>query len=223
MTIAVCLSLIAGSTFAYFTSNAETNITVNSAKVNVTAEIKQDSLKLSSLNVEQKDDQGNYVNTFENGGTATWSSEGELELKLMAPGDKAQFTIDVTNNSNIAIKYQVAMVISYDKTAINADRSAALAEQLVVKAYINGKNYTITDLDSLTDANGTEISYIDAIPGDTIGDIAVSVEFKNMDNEINNKAQDGAVSISFALVAIQGNGDVTTLETTTTEETTSNN
>ena len=58
---------------------------------------------------------------------------------------------------------------------------------------------------------------------DTIGDIAVSVEFKNMDNEINNKAQDGAVSISFALVAIQGNGDVTTLETTTTEETTSNN
>ena len=138
MTIAVCLSLIAGSTFAYFTSDAKTNITVNSAKVNVTAEILQNTLVLSSLNVEQKDDQGNYVNTFENGGTATWTNNGELKLNLIAPGDKAQFTIDVKNNSNIAIKYKVTMDVKYAEGSAN---SKALAEGLVGTVTIDGVDY----------------------------------------------------------------------------------
>ena len=37
LTIAMCVSLIAGSTFALFTSNSEVNVSVSSATVSVTA------------------------------------------------------------------------------------------------------------------------------------------------------------------------------------------
>lgn len=205
MTIAVCLSLIAGSTFAYFTSNADTGVAVTSARVNVTAEIKQDTLKLSSLNVEQKDDQGNYVNSFENGGTATWTNNGELELNLIAPGDKAEFTIEVTNNSNIAIKYKVTMDVKY---AAGSANSQALAEGLVGTVTIDGEDYPIANAADIVTDNGNGGNYIAVAPNTDIDDILVSVA---LPTAVGNAAQEGVVSISFALVAIQGNGDVSTL------------
>ncbi len=55
LVIALCLSLIAGSTFALFTSESHVNIAVTSGKVNVDAEIKNP--KIYSATVESKDEQ----------------------------------------------------------------------------------------------------------------------------------------------------------------------
>lgn len=210
MTIAVCLSLIAGSTFAYFTSNADAGVAITSARVNVTAEIKQDSLKIYSLDVEQPA-------KFENGGTATWDADGNLELNLIAPGDKAEFTIDVTNTSNIAIKYKVTMDVKY---ADGSATSEALAKGLVGTVTIDGEEYPIANAADIVTDNGNGGNYIKVDPNTDIDDVLVSIE---LPTAVGNEAQEGVVSISFALVAIQGNGDVTTLEATTTEETTAAN
>ena len=65
LTIALCVSVISGATFALFTSEAGTNIAVTAGKVNVTATL--GNLKTYSMGDEQP--QG----TFENGGTATFT------------------------------------------------------------------------------------------------------------------------------------------------------
>ena len=68
LTIALCVSVISGATFALFTSEAQTNIAVTAGKVNVTAVIDEASLKLYSMDEAQTDN-------FENGGTARGKGE----------------------------------------------------------------------------------------------------------------------------------------------------
>ena len=103
LTIALCLSMIAGSTFALFTSNSQTNIAVTSGKLEVVANI-NDDLALTSLGVAQ-------TGTFANGGTAeivTVDGIPTLELSRLTPGDSVSFSITVENKSNVAMKYQFA-------------------------------------------------------------------------------------------------------------------
>ena len=101
LTIAMCFSLIAGSTFALFTSNSQANIAVTSGNLEVVANI-NDDLALTSLGVAQ-------TGTFANGGTAeivTKDGIPTLELLRLTPGDSVSFSITVTNKSNVAMKYQ---------------------------------------------------------------------------------------------------------------------
>ena len=103
LTIALCLSMIAGSTFALFTSKSQTNIAVTSGKLEVVANI-NDDLALTSLGVAQ-------TGTFANGGTAeivTVDGIPTLELSRLTPGDSVSFSITVENKSNVAMKYQFA-------------------------------------------------------------------------------------------------------------------
>ena len=103
LTIALCLSMIAGSTFALFTSKSQTNIAVTSGKLEVVANI-NDDLALTSLGVAQ-------TGTFANGGTAeivTVDGIPTLELYRLTPGDSVSFSITVENKSNVAMKYQFA-------------------------------------------------------------------------------------------------------------------
>ena len=102
LTIALCLSLIAGSTFALFTSESSVNIAVTAGKVKVTAGI--GNLKLYSMGEEQ-------TGSFENGGTATYdttdATKPQLILTNITPGDKVTFDITGANESNVTIQYRV--------------------------------------------------------------------------------------------------------------------
>lgn len=89
--IALCLSLIVGSTFALFTSESTTNIAVTSGKVEVEATVKD--VVLYSMGEEQS-------GSFENGGTVAFDG-GLLTLSNVTPGDKVSFAIKVDNKSNI--------------------------------------------------------------------------------------------------------------------------
>ena len=103
LTIALCLSMIAGSTFALFTSKSQTNIAVTSGKLEVVANINND-LSLTSLGVAQ-------TGTFANGGTAQIVTVDEiptLTLNKLTPGDSVSFSITVENKSDVAMKYQFA-------------------------------------------------------------------------------------------------------------------
>ena len=126
--IALCSSIAVGGTFALFTSESTVNIAVTSGKVNVVASVDSTSLTTSSMGVAQT------AGEFANGGKAGFNDKSQLELSLMSPGDKAEFTVDIANNSNIAIQYKVTFDVSggladvLECTATNASGSWLYAE-----------------------------------------------------------------------------------------------
>lgn len=123
VTIVLCLTLIAGSTFALFTDKNEINIAVTSGEVNLTAKL--DGLTISSVrpatvaeknagsNLIEDEFGGLYVyedhadGIFANGGTAELNDEGNtLSLNRVTPGDKVEFDIVGTNESDVTVQYR---------------------------------------------------------------------------------------------------------------------
>ena len=112
--IALCVSLIAGATFAIFTSESKVNIAVTGGKVNVTATV--DNLRLYSLdNIDlatltgtekERTAEGKFLNE----GTATLSGN-TLSLDKLTPGDKVTFDIDIANNSDVTVKYRTLLSV----------------------------------------------------------------------------------------------------------------
>ena len=185
LTIALCLSLIAGSTLALFTDESKVSFAVTSGKVDVFASIDESSLKTYSFDTEQP------AGKFENNGTAV-IKDGVLNLNLMTPGDKAQVTINVDNNSNVNVQYRVVM-----KT------EGELAPALSASANINGVDYKM---------NGNTTDWQFANSGESIKDITVTVEFPAVENGVlyessdsNNQYQDKKASVHLIVEATQGN------------------
>lgn len=111
LAIALCMSVIAGATFALFTSNAKVSLSITSATVKVSADV--ENLKLySTTEVNPATNEGKKQdltgNTFLLGGTANFT-DGVLTLDRLAPGDGVTFDIKLTNKSNIDVKYRVVI------------------------------------------------------------------------------------------------------------------
>lgn len=105
------MSVIAGATFALFTSNAKVSLSITSATVKVSADV--ENLKLySTTEVNPATNEGKKQdltgNTFLLGGTANFT-DGVLTLDRLAPGDGVTFDIKLTNKSNIDVKYRVVI------------------------------------------------------------------------------------------------------------------
>lgn len=115
--IVLCLSLLAGATFALFTSESKVNISVTSGKVNIVANIENlqathpEEIKIS--NSETTYEQGLYA------GTAT-CNENTIELNNMVPGDKVTFDIVIKNYSTISVKFKTTFETSGDEELVEA-------------------------------------------------------------------------------------------------------
>lgn len=121
LAIVMCASLIVGATLALFSDKSDVNIVVSSGNVDVEATL-SDKVELSSMGVDRTQE-----GTFANGGEAVVDAKtGTLTLTNITPGDKATVTINVTNNSQVAIKYR-AMVRAADDSAL-ADELAFSGE-----------------------------------------------------------------------------------------------
>lgn len=184
MAIVLCISLIAGGTFALFTSESKVNIAVTSGKVNVVASI--DELTLYSPAAIGESAITNETNiatetTFGNGGTATISGN-TLTLTNVTPGDKANFNIVIENNSNVKIQY---------RTVIACDADTGLFEGLAFT--IGGASVTGKTAWTLLDA------------GADIADLACSVE---LPIGSGNEYQEKTCTISFTVEAVQGNAEM---------------
>ena len=176
LTIALCISLIAGSTFALFTSTSDVNISVTSGKVDVVATVDQNSIELYSMDVEQQ-------NNFENGGTATFTDTAKLALKNITPGDKATFDIVITNNSTVAVQYKITWSVD-----------GKLAQALV--ATVDGETLTSNTSDWMK----WEAPINEA---DKTRKVSISIE---LPITVGNDYQEQSAEISFNVVAVQGNG-----------------
>ena len=104
LTIALCFSLIAGSTFALFTSESEVNVAVTSGKVSVVATATAPTVG-STL--------GSAL------GTASVANNN-ITIENLVPGDFVDFNIDVVNSSTVTVKYRTVITISGDADLTNA-------------------------------------------------------------------------------------------------------
>ena len=119
----LCLCVMTGATFALFTDGSKISVNVVSATVDVDATLDKNTLKVFSLSEEQTVTNAQGEHTFANNGTASFDAEGNLVLDRITPGDKATFTINVKNNSNVLVKYRLIWAVEGE-----------LKDQLIAKA-----------------------------------------------------------------------------------------
>ena len=188
--IAFAGSLLAGSTYALFTSESTTNIAVSSGTVDVVATIKKDSLKTYSgvsVTGNVKTDvisETTVPGTFTTGGTASINKDGDLELVNVAPGDKVTFQIIVENKSTVAVKYHT--IIKEEKV-----ENSGLFRGLNFKIG-ESTNTEITDWETLEVKSNNKVLECEvSLPTDT-----------------GNSYQGKNAKISFTVEAIQGNAMV---------------
>lgn len=188
--IAISLSAVAlsiGSTFALFTSKAETNIAVTSGKVEVTATISdvhtfsgQWNEETSEYDIVATEVEG----TFTNGGTASLSGD-TLTLSKISPMDKVTFNITVTNLSNITIKMRTVAKCTSDDGLFDG-----------LSILMDGEEFS-----------GDVTSNWEAVePGSEPVVIPMEVYLPNTGNDdVDNTYQNKSCSIKYTVEAVQGN------------------
>lgn len=178
ITIALCISIIAGSTFALFTSQSKVNIAITSGEVSVVAGVDENSVETKQL----------YDTTYEAGsdnmyeGVATFSDEG-LTLEKFVPGDGIKFNIVVKNESTVSVKY---------RTIISCENDNGLFDGLVVNI---GENNLYDGERHVARWEELAVDAQDAI-------IPVSIE---LPETAGSEYQGKSCVISYAVEAVQGN------------------
>ena len=206
LTIALCASVIAGSTFALFTSNSETNIALTAAKVEMTADITnltlasvrpatvaevRDAADGGDTTIIEDEFGGQYVyadredGTFANGGTANFK-DAVLTLDRITPGDKVSFDVVGANTSDVTIQYRYVIECMDGK-------------ELMRGMLISVEGVTYEFLGSY--ASGWKA----LTPGTDITPVPVVVEFPVT---AGNEFQELSTSIKITVEAVQGNADV---------------
>jgi len=189
-------TIAAGTTYALFTSKAENNVTVSTGKVSISTSV--DSVKLYSLSgttgeVEEIESK----TTFTNGGSFAYDTEtGAITLEKFTPGDKVEFSIKATNESNVNIKVRNVIKTSFDN---------GLFDGLIVKIddeVFDGVTKFSDYVDVLKDAELTKSEY------------KISIE---LPVESGDEYQEKKCELSFKLEAVQGNAKVEAVDATVYE------
>ena len=210
LVIALCLCIIVGSTFALFTSKTALNVAVTAGNVKVVATLQENSLKAYSG--EWDDAAKDYASVevsanealskvFANGGTVVAdTATNEIKIDKITPMDKVEFTIDVTNYSDVTIKYRT--VITTDAAATND--GVTLLDALEIT--IDGAD-TMGQVDANTKASAWAVwaPAADVAAGETKS-INVVIEFPNGTPEHDNMFQGLAAALTYTVEAVQGNG-----------------
>ena len=179
MSIALCVSVIAGATFAIFTSEASVNIAVGTATVKVTAKIDEGSFKTKQLGGEYADGKDN---TFAKDVAV---EAGKITVKSMVPGDGVKFTIDVHNESNVVVNY---------RTKWSTVTESGLLDALTVS--VDEERYA---------GNTTYSGWEKLAVGSSDKHVGVEIA---LDETVGNTYQAQDVALEFAVEVIQGNAHV---------------
>lgn len=196
ITIMLCVAVIAGATFALFTDNGGVDIAVTSGKVSVSAAVDTNSMTLySPASVNEKGEVVNADNAasqtaFANGGTAKVDEYGTLALNGLTPGDKAEFQIKITNNSDVNYKQRISFALSSgDEVLYNQLLVGVKTQEDGEYDYYTG-GYTAWESKS---ANTEEET------------LYVTVELPAY---TGNSAKGKQCALSFSVEAVQGNASV---------------
>ena len=212
MVIAVCICLIAGSTFALFTTTTTVNIAVTSGDLEVYAVIDESTIKTASMG-SNFSNSGSYVDSntgatvvpFENGGSAQFTTSTienttdkivNLSVAKMTPGDAIQFEVVVENRGDVAVQYKV----KFSGATVKQDGKELpdLSEVL-----------TITVKDKATGAIVTD-EYAEVGGTDSTVTFIVEVTFPKGTAGQYDEYQKAGTSLSFIVETIQQNAVPTT-------------
>lgn len=196
ITIMLCVAVIAGATFALFTDNGGVDIAVTSGKVSVSAAVDTNSMTLySPASVNEKGEVVNADNAasqtaFANGGTAKVDEYGALSLSGLTPGDKAEFQIKITNNSDVNYKQRVSFALSSGDEVLYAQLLVGIKTQEDGEYDYYTGGYTAWESKSASTEEET---------------LYVTVELPAY---TGNSAKGKQCALSFSVEAVQGNASV---------------
>lgn len=202
LSIVICLSIVAGATYALFTSESKLNVAVTSGKVNVVAttenlEVFSGQWNNSTANYEDilsttaYNDAAGSGYYFANGGFAALSStENTLTIDRVTPMDKVVFDIRIKNNSNVAVQY---------RTVINVNEDNGLFQGLDI-TFEQGENAPIFG----SNAAYSHWARLETNSADIVVPVTVLLPMG-----AGNEFQDKACSLAYMVEAVQGNAQVT--------------
>ena len=214
VTIVLCLTLIAGSTFALFTDKNEINFAVTSGEVDLTAklsgltissvrpatEVEKAAAERGELTLIKDEYNGLYVyedlvDVFANGGTAALNAEGNvLELDRVTPGDKVAFDIVGTNESDVTIQYRY-IIECVGKTELETKLMSGLLVTIGEETYPILEKFTSAWM-TLEPATGDDKA---------LDPVHVVIE---LPVTAGNEYQNQKTAIKVTVEAVQGNADV---------------
>lgn len=215
MTIVLCACLIAGSTFALFTADAEKSITITSGNVAISASITAADLYSVGVPVDGdnnlvQDENGSFYSyhkqtngTFANGGTAAFDNDGNLTLTRVTPGDKVVLTFTGTNIGNVIVKARYSVTV---------ESGEELAEALVITIKDAQGNVvdTLQGLDEFVSSSWETLAVGSNLANTTV-EILLPVDADNdyqHNNILANNPNYEGVSIAILVEAVQGNANV---------------
>ena len=206
MAIALCVSLMAGATFALFTDKSEVNIAVTSGKVKLVATIDEgwttySGVELTGDAATDRTEKTAVNGTFTNGGFAS-IDENKITLSNVTPGDKIEFNITLKNYSTIKTQYRTSV-----KKVANADETAS------DDTLFNALKFTVGGM-TIEDSSNWKVLKAAASEGEVVETYACSVE---LPSDVENKeCEDKTCTISFIVEAVQSNVK-TSVKTATVE------
>lgn len=225
LVIALCLSLIVGSTYALFTDSTEFNIAVTSGDVEILATAEVSAIYSAKAITEAytgdendlfRDENGAFYiheeqeKAFLNGGTAE-VVDGKVVIKRITPGDKVDVDIKVANTSDVAISYRYKLVSD----------NTNLATGMVVTTFNKDDTTTATEALAIWTSDWYSAKAPDGKP-EAIPTRTISVELpvyagneyqtEKVDQEDGRKAGEQAVTYTVIVEAVQGNANTTNEE-----------
>ena len=207
MVIAVCICLIAGSTFALFTTTTTVNIAVTAGNLDVSANFVQGSIETKSMTDREYapstfDAETGFITVpFDNGGTAKFEekSVGQdkvmfLNIDNMTPGDAVKFKVEVKNEGDVAVQYTVKMAKPADFEKLSQNVKDFYEHLEIIISDENGKVF------------GKDQDFSDIGTAGETTTFTVEVKFPDGDQSgAQNKYQQVVTEINFVVEAVQQN------------------
>lgn len=206
ITIALCLSVIAGSTFALFTDEKELDISVTSGNVEVDAKLDLVSTWSAekATSFEDKylvDEYGHIYNHIEqkpyefiNEGNAEIDADGKLVINKITPGDKVVAKIIVENVGNVSMIYRYKIVVDTEQNSALASGMVLTADNVV---YESAQSFT-SDWSGVVKADDAAIEHVFALELP----VYAGNEYQSEDGDIKS------VAYKVIVEAVQGNADM---------------
>lgn len=187
MTIALCLSLIAGSTFALFTSQSQVNVAVTSGKVDVVASVDGEISYTSSLGT-----------VLSQSGATLAEDSNTITISNMVPGDTATFYIKITNNSTVSVNYRTRFI----------KQNGADSELLkALKIYVEDVTEDVPSAAMLSEDDNSVVTPSGTLePGSA--DMLLKVTISMPEDVAAEKYEGVTCSLSYIVEAVQANAQL---------------
>jgi predicted ribosomally synthesized peptide with SipW-like signal peptide len=238
-TVAVCSSIIVGSTYALFTSSSQINIAVTSGTVDVVAAAKivsgssldatrdentdtegtnivfstDDDKEFSGTYYKNdrtvKDEDGTVLSVAFTNGGSATVEDGVLTLNNITPGDSVVFDIDIENKSNVDVLYRLGIAIAEDATY---DQQKLLSQLVYTINYVEADG-SLTPITTKESVQGIESYYSAWGEWKETGSKTVRIEV-SLPIKVGNVFKDiEDCSVNFTVEAVQGNAYISDTET----------